>query len=277
MEILMMEVTPQLAGELLAKNNSNRRVRPNHVANLANDMRMGKFQATHQGVAINPSGELVDGQHRLLAVVKSGVTVKMPVAFGVNAENYRALMIDVGVSRSMSDLYGIDRFVAQPCAWIAYLHTSIRAKSTLPPYLDAFGAITQAVTKGGRHMRRGITSAPFIAAAAVRVAMGEDPLMVNWNFSGLVRLDYESLPPVANAFLRQLANGVADRSDKWDLFIRGMRVFDASAQQNTKIQIKDGQETIASTREFIGKFIVDGDAIRKAQDRISMLSDDTRH
>ncbi len=255
MEILMMDITPTLAAELLQKNATNRPLRPSHVNTLAGVMARGQFQTTHQGVALNTRGELVDGQHRLMAVIKSGMTVKMPVAFGVNADDYRALMIDVGLKRSTSDLYAVDRFVAQPCAFIAYLHASLRHQSMLAPYIDAFGPIMTAISKRGRHLRKGVTSAPVVAAAAIRVAMGEDAKMVNANFSGMVRLDYENLPPVANAFLRQLANGVANRSDKWDLFVRALRVFDASAQQNTKIQIKDSGEILATTREFVGRFI----------------------
>lgn len=271
MEILVMDVTPQMAKELLQRNATNRRVRPGHVNALAAVMTAGKFQSTHQGIALNVAGELVDGQHRLMAIVKSGVTIKMPVAFGVNAENYQALMIDVGMNRSTADVYAVDRFVAQPCTFIAYMHQSTRHKAILAPYLETFGPIMQAISRGGRHMRRSITSAPVVAAAAIRVAMGEDPVMVNHNFSGMVRLDYGNLPPVANAFLRQLANGVVDRADKWDLFTRAMRVFDASAQQNTKIQIKDPTAVIVTARDFVGRFIKSPDAVAAIHERVKVL------
>lgn len=267
MEILIMDVTPQLAGELLQRNATNRRVRPGHVNALAAVMAAGQFQSTHQGIAINAEGDVVDGQHRLLAIIKSGVTVTMPVAFGVNAEHYGHLMIDVGMNRSTADVYAVDRFVAQPCTFIAYMHQSTRHKAMLAPYLEAFGPIMTAISKGGRHMRRGVTSAPVVAAAAIRVAMGEDPVMVNANFAGMVRLDYGNLPPVANAFLRQLANGLVDRANKWDLFTRGMRVFDSAAQQNTKIQVKDYTTLIATAREFVGTFIASPQLIEDAQER----------
>ena len=262
-----MDVTPEMAGDLLKNNATNRRVRPGHVNALAAVMAAGQFQSTHQGIALNEEGQVVDGQHRLLAIIKSGVTITMPVAFGVNAEHYGHLMIDVGMNRTTADVYAVDRFVAQPCTFIAYMHQSTRHKAILAPYLEAFGPIMTAISKGGRHMRRGVTSAPVVAAAAIRVAMGEDPVMVNANFAGMVRLDYGNLPPVANAFLRQLANGLVDRANKWDLFTRGMRVFDSSAQQNTKIQVKDYTGLISTAREFVGTFITSPQLIEDARER----------
>ena len=273
MEIRLMEVTPSFAMELLQKNATNRKIRPGHVSALAGVMQAGEFQTTHQGVALNEDGEVVDGQHRLMAIVKSGVTVTMPVAYGVNAEHYGHLMIDVGMNRSTADVYAVDRFVAQPCTFIAYMHQSTRHKAMLGPYLEAFGPIMTAISKGGRHMRRGVTSAPVVAAAAIRVAMGEDPVMVNHNFAGMVRLDYANLPPVANAFLRQLANGVMDRANKWDLFTRGMRVFDSSCQENGKIQVKDHLAIIQPAREFIGAFIESERMMEAAHESVRQLLD----
>jgi hypothetical protein len=274
MQIVLTEVTPKLAAEMLQHNATNRRIRSSHVNALADVMKAGQFQTTHQGVALNERGEVVDGQHRLLAVVKSGVAVTMPVAHGVDAEHYGHLMIDVGLNRTTADVYAVDRFVAQPCTFIAYMHQSTRHKSVLGPYLDAFGPIMTAISKGGRHMRRGVTSAPVVAAAAIRVAMGEDPVMVNNNFSGMVRLDYGVLPPVANAFLRQLANGVMDRANKWDLFARGMRVFDSNAQQNTKIQVKDYGTEINEARDFVDRFMHSPRMIEGAHERIKVLTID---
>lgn len=273
MQIEIMEVTPQVAAKFLERNASNRRLRPGHVNALASVMKAGQFQHTHQGIALNEAGEVVDGQHRLHSIVKSGVTIKMPVAFGVDAEHYGHLMIDVGMNRSTADVYAVDRFVAQPCTFIAYMHQSTRHKAMLAPYLEAFGPIMTAISKGGRHMRRGVTSAPVVAAAAIRVAMGEDPVMVNRNFSGMVRLDYGSLPPVANSFLRQLANGLVDRANKWDLFTRGMRVFDSNAQENTKIQVKDHNAIIQPAREFVGLFINSPEQIDSVHERVKVMLD----
>lgn len=55
------------------------------VEDYARTMRAGQWMLTHQGIAIDTNGELIDGVHRLLAIVQSGVPVQMLVTRGVTA------------------------------------------------------------------------------------------------------------------------------------------------------------------------------------------------
>lgn len=79
-------ITPDLAKGYLAKNTHNRNVQQSHVQALADAMRKGRWQITHQGIAFSEDGVLLDGQHRLLAVVESGVSVSMQVTMGLSSE-----------------------------------------------------------------------------------------------------------------------------------------------------------------------------------------------
>jgi hypothetical protein len=65
----------------------------------ARDMEAGRWQLTHQGIAFNNSGELIDGQHRLLAIIEANVAIKMVVSTGMALE-YDA-PIDQGYGRKM--------------------------------------------------------------------------------------------------------------------------------------------------------------------------------
>lgn len=47
------------------------------VAQLVDHMKAGTFMETHQGIARDRSGYLMDGQHRLSAVVQSGISQNM--------------------------------------------------------------------------------------------------------------------------------------------------------------------------------------------------------
>lgn len=69
------------------------------VKKMAKDMREGHWDTTHQGIAIASDGTLVDGQHRLLAIVESGVTVRMNVTFNAAKSQH----IDSGDIRSMAN------------------------------------------------------------------------------------------------------------------------------------------------------------------------------
>lgn len=97
----VITITPELAEELLSRNTHNRPIRPRHVAELAHDMRVGRWRLTHQGIAFDIYGRLADGQHRLHAVVMAGVAVRMQVTTMVEPE--ACGVIDTNTRRSATD------------------------------------------------------------------------------------------------------------------------------------------------------------------------------
>lgn len=101
------EVTPDVAAALLERNGyygKNRLVRDKRVVQWAAEMKAGRYMLTHQGIAIDWHGNLIDGQHRLLAVIEAGVPVRMLVARGVDPETYK--VIDTGTKRTAGDILG---------------------------------------------------------------------------------------------------------------------------------------------------------------------------
>jgi len=74
-------VTPDVAAELLAKNTRNRPVNYKHLGQLTADMVDDKFKVTHQAVAVDKNGVLVDGQHRLKAIVQSDIGQVLPISW----------------------------------------------------------------------------------------------------------------------------------------------------------------------------------------------------
>ena len=86
-------------------NTNNRKVSDNYVHRLARDMTAGKWRLTHAGIAFAPDGILLDGQHRLWAIVESGVPVEMIVWRNIDPEAMMA--IDCGKTRSMADILNI--------------------------------------------------------------------------------------------------------------------------------------------------------------------------
>ena len=74
-------VTPTVAAAWLERNVSNRPLVEKHVDDLVWEMKNGKFKTTPQGLIFNLQEELVDGQHRLTALHRSGVSIEMRVTF----------------------------------------------------------------------------------------------------------------------------------------------------------------------------------------------------
>jgi hypothetical protein len=99
-------ITPKKAAIYLANAAPNRPVRKAWVAQLAQMMRDGDFHVTHQGIAFNDKGELVDARHRLLAVIESGCYVTMNVTRGLSDSAMN--VIDTGKPRSVVDAMAID-------------------------------------------------------------------------------------------------------------------------------------------------------------------------
>jgi hypothetical protein len=81
-----MDVGPDMAAQWLEGNVRNRRIDQKHVDCLAQEMMAGRWNTTHQGIAFDANGTLIDGQHRLWAILQSGCTVRMPVSIGLPAD-----------------------------------------------------------------------------------------------------------------------------------------------------------------------------------------------
>ena len=100
--IKAMTITPAMAMDWLETvNNRNRPVSERHVNVLARDMENGKWKLTHEGIAFDPNGILLDGQHRLWAIVESGTPIDTLVFFNVPQDSI--MVINDGRSRTVVD------------------------------------------------------------------------------------------------------------------------------------------------------------------------------
>jgi hypothetical protein len=85
MELQEIEITPKMAQEMLEYNTCNRPLSKNTVIKYAGMMKLGEWYLSHQSIAFTEDEKgrlvLVDGQHRLAAVIQSGVPVKFSVIY----------------------------------------------------------------------------------------------------------------------------------------------------------------------------------------------------
>lgn len=86
MKTQIKTITPKQAAQILeTRNPKNRKMSEKFVSKLARDIRAGAFITTHQGIAFDVNGDLLDGQHRLAACVEAGVPITVPVSTGLDA------------------------------------------------------------------------------------------------------------------------------------------------------------------------------------------------
>ena len=100
-------ITAPVARELLAGMVLNRPHRQRRSRMWATDMVEGRWHLTHQAIAANTSGQLIDGQHRLWAVVyadelESGFSIDLYVARNVSPEAFD--LVDLGAPRTVGEI-----------------------------------------------------------------------------------------------------------------------------------------------------------------------------
>lgn len=99
-------ITPAKAREVLdTLNTHNRPLVMARVEDFARQMRAGKWLVTHQGLAFDTNGVLLDGQHRLAAVWAADVPVQMMVTTGLPPESFATM--DAGAKRTAAHVLAI--------------------------------------------------------------------------------------------------------------------------------------------------------------------------
>lgn len=91
-------ITPELAAQYLTMNSHNRVLRQPKVNTIAAAITRGEWEHTGQAVQFDTNGVLLDGQHRLWAIVQSGVAVNTEVTRGIAPRAFR--VIDTHTTRS---------------------------------------------------------------------------------------------------------------------------------------------------------------------------------
>ena len=99
-------ITPAMAEEYLRHNEHNPRKTASRrqVESYARDMAAGKWFINGEPIVFDANGDLKNGQHRLMAIIKANVPVDMYVVRGVDP---RITTFDYGMLRRMSQELGV--------------------------------------------------------------------------------------------------------------------------------------------------------------------------
>ncbi len=97
-----MDITPQIAAELLKTNTENRPLSANTVGGYARQMQDG-WMLTGETIIVSKTGILLNGQHRCQACIDANVSFPCLVVFGIDEKAFA--MIDHGKRRSHADIF----------------------------------------------------------------------------------------------------------------------------------------------------------------------------
>lgn len=257
----IVNITPSMASAILELNTSNRNVKLSHVRTLSGAMKRGEWILSPQAIQISSENVLIDGQHRLLAVVDSGVTIKAVIWNGVSPDVYK--ITDRGVTRTMSDVTKLPSRHTAVLSFFYYLANSVSKKPTPQQILKLNESI-------GTHIEDLLIYAPkgtkvfsqvgLMSAAVFMSYKGERDYAFDL-YRRLVLANTEGLPSIAAAMVKQVLSGTFTSGKGGDLqvqaFAKGTIVF-SEKNKDRKIMVYSDtlrNEVKAEVKEVIMKMM----------------------
>lgn len=181
-EVKKVNVTPELAQRwLLQHNTHNRPLYEKVVDRYALDMKRGDWVLNHQGICFDDEGTLIDGQHRLHAVIRSGQIVNFYIFRNmpkIQGENGGGIVtqntIDMNKTRGIGDQlhlsYGIENANVKAAMVVAIVMISIGVSSRLSMSMtsDIYNMFKSEIdiVVENRGTQRGLTNASSLGAFA---------------------------------------------------------------------------------------------------------------
>lgn len=99
-------VTPEMASAWLSANPRNRKLNRQLVAQYARAIMAGDWMLNGESIKLSQSGNLLDGQHRLAAIIKAGQSLTTLVITGLPDEVMDT--VDIGKRRILADTLTMD-------------------------------------------------------------------------------------------------------------------------------------------------------------------------
>lgn len=108
MSVELIKVTPYLAANYLKHNSQNRKESSRNLLFLIQQMKNDLFLENGESIVFDKNMKLTDGQHRLLAIIKSGKSYNIPVVKGVDIKSMATY--DTGKNRSSGDVLSLNGY-----------------------------------------------------------------------------------------------------------------------------------------------------------------------
>lgn len=221
----IVHVTPEIASGWLELNTKNRSMRQRDVDKYARDMAAGRWLMTGEAIKFDTTGSLIDGQHRLWAIVESGQAVRMMVVTGLEPETQS--MMDSGTKRTAADALNLAGFTSpNNIAAVARIGLAydagqlVRARSTISTnevpspshaeirqWVDLNPYVIDAVRLTGRWNGRSKSAAAAALVILSRIDADEALQFIN----RIIELDFDGSGDPAKALLQRLQHSKDQR------------------------------------------------------------------
>ena len=136
------KIDPHRATKILenSKDIQNRHVNEKHVAWMADQMKAGKWTLNGEAIILDDEEQVIDGQHRLWAIVNSGVEIESLVTRGIDRRGFAT--IDTGSARTTGDVLGItgEKYAMVTAAVLGWIHRHENQKMMASPKATGFSS-----------------------------------------------------------------------------------------------------------------------------------------
>lgn len=235
-------MTPEMAKIILSKNKGNRNVRNRWVNELADIIHNNEWQLTHQSIAVSTTGRLLDGQHRLLAIILANKPV--PVLMTENCDEESFAFIDKGVKRSLSDNLSVNKKVGEIYAFMlhAYGFRADRPAAAIALRNSDIGFISEYLISACSTTRRSASTAPVKTAAVVCAYMSKQIEEVTEDYRNFILVDYDKMTSGLKLLERQIATGTANSGKSRDMYVRACKAFFMRNEPAQLLKISENEE-----------------------------------
>lgn len=228
-------ITPEKAETMLAHARNPRPLNQRHVEDFVRHMENGTFELTHQGIALCANGWLVDGQHRLAAIVKTGREVKMCVARGLSAR--AIVMTDRGNRRKNSVVLNCAPRISEVITLAAFVSTGLA--KPMEHHLVAMKPVleedAQLLLEACPTSRRGLTTAPVRLGAVLNMA--HHPDWVCAQYKALALLDFAQQCSAVKWFSARM---ISDRKiTSFQTLVYAFRAFNHDNREVKSMTVKN--------------------------------------
>ena len=226
-------VTPEIAKNYLLNNDGNRRVSPPRLLMYCDDILNGRWKEdTGECIKISVTKKVIDGQHRLLAIVKTGIALNLHIALDVNDDVFD--VVDTGKSRNATDVFKI---------------ANIKFENSIPSIISTYNILLDNRKFGGQ-IHKSKTNAMLLEQYYENELFWQNVAKKshNWYLSfakiltpsfigGFFAYFYQLDKNKATDFINQLTTGIAIENDVITM-LRNKLMQDKMSQRKMPLNLK---------------------------------------
>jgi hypothetical protein len=245
-------ITTDKAQEMLQKNSINRRLRPGTVKKYSLIMESGNWLLTPEAICFDADGVLLNGQHRLHAIVSSNTAQECVIWRNVPSEVFS--VIDRGQTRSFSDAYGTEKRLSECANFAARICFSAAADYHVSAMVELLQSSHERLIDFCGAKKRIFSSSPFRLAACIHDLIGNGDYAFSV-YRDLLHMDTSCLPRIALSIASAVLDGrikaMGGEASQRQLLARAFKVFDPKCATMSRVQISDVNNDINTIADLI--------------------------